>query len=193
MVLIGFSWLPEIQSTPWFQAEYVHRHSFRSITFREPLVLFSRRQGVKVQPDTFASDLMQPLNADFNQQITLRGYTVNPSLSGGSPLNLTLFWEAVRPIDINFTVFVQVVDQNNTLIAQKDRQPQEGFYATSYWQPGETVIDLHIVPLGPDVPAGTYDLLVGLYEVDTGHRLQILDDAGEFQSDHIRIAGLEIK
>jgi hypothetical protein len=193
MVLIGFSWLPEIQSQAWFQADYAVRHYFIYQDYPEPLVLFSRRQGVKVQPPPVPATAIRPLAVDFNRQARLTGYQLNPSLGPGSPLNLTLFWQATAPIMVDFTVFVQLVDSENRLVAQRDSKPQDGFYGTRFWQPGEVIIDPHTVPLGPEIPPGEYTLLVGLYEVESGSRLQILDEAGTFQSDHLRIPGLSLR
>jgi hypothetical protein len=79
-----------------------------------------------------------------------------------------------------------------TLVAQADSKPQNGFYSTPYWQPGETIIDLHAVPLPGNLPPGTYDILLGLYEAETGQRLQILDEAGVFKSDHLRLTGIQV-
>ena len=192
MVLIGFSWLPEIQSKDWFQTNYVPRHYFKYSHFEEPLLLFSRREGVKIQTNSVLPQEITPLDIDFNQQIRLTGYHLNQPLTAGSPLNLTLFWEAVAPIAVDFTVFVQVINAKNEIVAQKDDKPQNGFYATPFWQPGETITDPHLIPLAPDVPAGQYDILIGLYEVESGLRLQILDERGQFKSDHLRLSNVEL-
>ena len=192
MVLIGFTWLPEIQSQAWFQRDYVVRRYFNYPDFAEPLLLLSRRTGVKVQPEAPPASLRQPLDIDFNRQIKLTSYHVTRPLSPGMPLTLTLFWQATAPIEVDFTVFVQLVDDHNTIVAQKDSKPQTGFYSTPYWQPGETIIDVHTLPLKFEVSPGRYDLLIGLYEIESGTRLQILDEQGHFQSDSVRLPGLTI-
>lgn len=192
LILIGFTWLPEVQSTAWFQEAYVARHYFKFQTYDEPLVLFSRREGVKVQPETVPISSVQPLAVDFNHQINLTGYHLNTPLRPGGPLNLTLFWAAVAPVTVDFTVFVQLVDEQNRIVAQRDSKPQEGFYGTPYWQPGEKIADWHTFLLPVDLPPGRYDLLVGLYDVETGQRLQILDEAGLFKKDHIRLADVPV-
>ena len=136
---------------------------------------------------------MQPLDVDFNRQLTLTGYQVNPALVPGSPLTLTLFWQADAPIDVDFTVFVQLVDAENNIVAQKDSKPQEGHYGTPYWQPGEQIIDAHTLLIPTDTPPGEYALLVGLYDPATGYRLQILDEAGKFASDYIQLQTITVQ
>jgi hypothetical protein len=193
LVLIGYTWLPEIQGAPWFQENYVPRHYFQFTTLDAPLVLFSRRQGVKVQPDTPPAADIQPLAVDFNRQIRLTGYHLNQPLTPGSELKLTLFWQVEAPIQVDFTVFVQLVDGASRILAQGDGRPQAGFYPTPAWQSGETIVDQHSFTLPGDIPAGQYDLLVGLYEAETGLRLQILDDDGLFQSDHVRLTNVQVQ
>ncbi len=192
MVLIGFSWLPEIQSQPWFQAEYIPRHQFLYHGQFEPFILFSQRDGVKVQPETVPLESLTPLDINFNQQIKLLGYHHNQHLGPGSPLNLTLLWETTAPIEVDFTIFVQLVDDTNTVIAQRDTKPQDGFYTTPHWQPSEQIVDVHVVPLPTDIPSGTYAALIGFYEAESGSRLQILDEAGQFKSDYVRLSGIVV-
>lgn len=193
LILIGYTWLPELQTTPWFQENYVARHYFQFKTLDAPLVLFSRRMGVKVQPATIPAEEIQPLAVDFNHQIRLTGYHLAPPLIPGGEMKLTLFWQAEAPIAVDFTVFVQLVDRANQILAQGDSKPQDGFYPTPAWQPGETIIDQHNFPLTGNIPPGSYDLLVGFYEAVNGQRLQILDEAGVFQSDYVRLSGIQVR
>jgi hypothetical protein len=145
-----------------------------------------------VQANTLRPEEVKPAEADFNRQVRLIGYHIEEPLSPGRELELTLFWLVEAPIEVDFTVFVQLVDGKNNIVAQRDTKPQDGFYGTPYWQPGELVIDSHTVPLPDDLPPGRYNLLFGFYEADTGHRLQILDEAGEFVNDHMRLPDIEV-
>ncbi|MFN8457594.1 MAG: hypothetical protein U0401_23545 [Anaerolineae bacterium] len=192
LVLIGYAWLPEVQTTAWFQENYIPRRTFPFKILDAPLVLFSRKQGVKIQPDLPGGDLT-PLAIDFNRQITLTGYQLSQPLTSGQPANLTLLWQATSPIALDFTVFVQLIDAHNTIVAQGDGKPQDSFYTTTFWQPGEQIIDRHTFILPADLPPGSYDLVLGLYEAETGNRLQILDEAGVFKSDHVRLSGVQVQ
>lgn len=192
MVLIGASWLPEVQSQHWFQAGYSPRHALKLAGLNEPLILFSRYQGVKVNYQYVPPKIVQPLQADFNRQITLTGYHVNQPAASPGALNLTLFWQVNAPIANDYTVFAQLVDGQNNIIVQGDAKPQAGFYPTPYWQPGEQIIDTYTLPLGPNTPAGNYAILLGFYEADNGNRLQILDEAGQFKSDHVRLENVTV-
>jgi hypothetical protein len=193
MILIGALWLPEVQNTDWFQAAYVPRHGLKFKDLNEPLILFTRREGVNLKIETIPLTEIQPLKVDFNQQITLTGYHFKQPVLSGGHLNLTLFWQVEAPIEIDFTVFVQMVDANDNIKAQGDSKPQRGFYGTPHWQPGEQVVDSYTLAIGKDVSPGTYDILLGFYEADKGARLQILDEAGVFKNDHVRLTGVQIQ
>jgi hypothetical protein len=191
LVLLGTTWLPEVQNKPWFQEAYILRHNFRPQGMAEALQLFSRRSGVKVQPERPPASRTVETNVDFNRQVALKGYHFNQPLRAGDRLHLTLIWQVTAPVALDFTVFVQLVDPDNNIVAQGDGQPQQGFYPTSSWQPGEEVVDSYIIQLPEALPPGNYNLLAGFYD-QNGARLQILDEAGQFSSDHVRLSGVVV-
>jgi hypothetical protein len=88
-------------------------------------------------------------------------------------LALTLFWEALAPVQDDYTVFVHLVDTEERIRAQGDGVPLEGSRPTSSWQSGEVLADVHLLPMGVDVTPGDYKLLVGLYTPEDGARLPV--------------------
>jgi hypothetical protein len=59
-------------------------------------------------------------------------------------------------------------------VAQGDGPPGYlGTLPTTLWQPGVPLLDKHVVPLPPDLPAGSYSLLVGWYDPESGARLPL--------------------
>lgn len=114
------------------------------------------------------------LTAQFANSIRLLGYTLTPS---PAHLNLTLFWQATAPPATDYTVFLHLRNAAGQTVAQHDRQPLDDAYPTSQWQPGETIIDPVEWPLPPDLSAGTYRLVAGLYRLDTLQRLPVTHDS----------------
>jgi 4-amino-4-deoxy-L-arabinose transferase-like glycosyltransferase len=110
------------------------------------------------------------VDALFGGQIRLLGYAVTPA-AGGRGWSLTLAWKAEASVDADYTVFVHLVDATGEIRGQQDGPPGGGFYPTSYWKPGEIVVDRHDLSLADDAPAGTYRLWVGLYQLASGERL----------------------
>jgi hypothetical protein len=77
-------------------------------------------------------------------------------------------------------------------VAQADGPPLGGAYPTSFWQVGERLVDRHDMQLPAGLPAGEYELLVGMYLLETGERLPWLDAAGEIQGDAIPLGRLRV-
>jgi hypothetical protein len=123
-------------------------------------------------------------SADFNGQVRLLGYTSDcqPGMSGCS---VQLFWQPTKKVAADYTVFVHLVGADGRIVAQHDGEPENGFYPTSAWMPGETVVDSHHLDLPANLPPGDYRLLVGLYQSSTNQRLPVLGPDGIPLSDHI--------
>jgi hypothetical protein len=61
-------------------------------------------------------------------------------------------------------VFLQLLDANGVLAAQRDSEPGGGLALTTTWTPETVVRDPHALLMA--VPPGEYTLIVGLYELD---------------------------
>jgi 4-amino-4-deoxy-L-arabinose transferase-like glycosyltransferase len=118
-------------------------------------VKVSSAQPVTYQP-------RQSMDANFANQITLRGYELNTT-------GITLYWQAQQALNDDYTVFIHALDQAGQLIAQRDAQPRSGMYPTSAWGPHEIVKDDHALTWPPQ----TARIAVGLYKQPTGERLPL--------------------
>ena len=111
------------------------------------------------------------------QDVVLHGvHVAQPTVSAGQSLTITLTWETLKPVSGNYVAFVHLLDGGpeagqNPLKAQHDGLPCDGAEPTWRWQPGEYVLDEHVLTVPPDLPAGEYLLGVGLYDADTLQRL----------------------
>ena len=135
-----------------------------------------------------------PLTATFADQISLLGYTLaDHTLVPGQSLDLTLFWSPRGRPTQDYTVFVHLLDSQGQLRGQADSPPTSGRYPTSVWDAGEFIADLHTLPLAPDLPAGDYTLLIGLYYPGTGQRLSTVDEDGQMSRGHLSISGFVVE
>jgi hypothetical protein len=134
-------------------------------------------------------DIAEPVEATFGGQIRLLGLTTTTAPTPGSEFEVRLYWEALRPPDENYVVFVHLLDENGRSVANHDGVPMEGRYPTRAWLPGDTVPDVHRIALAPDLPTGTYQLRVGLYSVPEMERLPVLDGQGIEQPDRTLTLG----
>ncbi len=119
------------------------------------------------EPQTLTS-----VGARFGDLITLEGYTWQAE---PGTVQVTLRWSTDAFLDTDYTVFVHLVDpeDGDRMVAQADAPPMGGRWPTFLWLPGVVVDDVHIITLPPDLPTGTYHLLVGLYDPVTGARLAL--------------------
>lgn len=87
----------------------------------------------------------------------------------GVPAQVSLAWQAQATIQQDYTVFVQVLDAENNMLAQVDSQPQGGAYPTSTWRAGDVITDT--LAWAGDA-AGWQRIIIGLYGAD-GTRLRL--------------------
>ncbi len=137
-----------------------------------------------------------------NEQAALVGWAlrdgagdiVQPdAVPGGEPVRLRLFWRARTPMTTDYTIFAHVVDANGQMVAQVDAPPLGGFLPTSLWHTGEqasaVVVDERELVL--PASAGDLQLFVGLYDFESGTRLQIVGgDAEVVGQDALRLTTL---
>src|SRR5581483_2296692 len=121
--------------------------------------------------------------------IDFLGYGLDRArLVPGESLAVTLYWSARGRPSRDYTVFVHLLDAAGKLRAQSDGPPSDGHYPTSVWDKGEVIADRHQITLGSGLPAGTYQIEVGMYAPDTGQRVPVMDDAGGEIGDHVTLS-----
>jgi hypothetical protein len=122
--------------------------------------------------------------ARFERGVTLVGHR----LDAASPqeLRLSLLWRAEAEIEADYTVFVHLT-RDDVILDQDDSFPAGGYYPTSLWRVGDIVDDEHTLALPEPYDPGKHKLVVGFYQLETLHRLQVLDEAARPVSDHVII------
>jgi hypothetical protein len=160
------------------------------------------------EPPAAAQELTaaNAMYANFGDKLLLIGYELaGPRLVqlGGAPgdsqpdqIQVRLLWQAARPMDRDYTVFLHLVDEAGNLVSQVDTLPLGGQYPTSVWSQGELLTGRYSLNLPRDLPAGVYRLVAGLY--DGQHlqqaRLAAYDDRGQrFPNDQVEIAEIELR
>jgi len=104
--------------------------------------------------------------------------TVEPDrrdLRPGDTLNVTLRWQALRPMQERLSVFVHLLDANGVIVAQDDSEPARGSRPTNSWTAGEVVPDPHALTLSAYAPPGEYAVHVGLYLLGSNQRVPVMD------------------
>ncbi|MBI4785787.1 MAG: hypothetical protein HY782_01910 [Chloroflexi bacterium] len=101
----------------------------------------------------------------FGEGIMLLGYQIEkPSpIRPGDSVNVTLYWQCLRAMPQDYSVFVHLVDEAGAMRAQHDSPPRGGTYPTSIWDRGEIIGDTHTIVVPREPSPSTYRLAVGMY------------------------------
>jgi hypothetical protein len=130
--------------------------------------------------------------ANLDNRVRLLGYDLGGRPVPGETLEITLFWEALSPLETDYTVFLHLFGADGKLWGQRDSQPVTGFYPTSLWAPGEHVRDQYKLTIAEDAPPGEYALWVGMYRADTGARLPVVGRGGKIEGDHVSLEPIQV-
>jgi hypothetical protein len=165
----------------------------------------------------------QPNPRQVDDQFRLHGWWLAPEpVSPGAPVQLATYWEALRPADADYKVFVHWVDAQGTLVAGFDHPPfplndayqvvdvalnpalladgrglpamfPASLLPTSLWQPGRTLKETYTMTAPADLAPGAYTVLFGLYDEMSGARLPITDPATGAVTDHVVAGTVEVR
>jgi hypothetical protein len=135
----------------------------------------SRLPGVTLTTATPQTEVNQPFGDAPN--VTLLGYDLEMGNCQRSIVNcqlsITLYWRSESPLPRDYTTFVHLRNAAGETVAQKDQPPLNGAYPTSLWDPGEIIADKITILLPEGRPEGNYQLMVGMYDFNTGQRLAV--------------------
>ena len=120
------------------------------------------------------------VNALFGDDLRLLGYQLRHDTDR---LTVTLHWRSERRMQTDYKIFVHVFDPATaTPVAQDDAMPHRWTYPTTFWSPGEAVMD--VIPISLEgAPAGAYGIAIGIYDPATTERLPVIDGTGQPQPD----------
>ena len=111
--------------------------------------------------------IVQESGAQFGEHITLEQYALSSDVvAPGDVLQVRLDWRTDAVLDVRHKVFVQLLDSNGVLVAQRDSEPGGGLALTTTWQPDEIISDPHGLLIPDDLSPAHYTLIMGLYDND---------------------------
>jgi hypothetical protein len=136
-------------------------------------------EGLRLIPYSFPAGMNEarPFGRLFAEAgITLMASAVEQVGDGDTAwINSWLQWTATDSAAENYTIFVHLLNEEGELVAQHDGKPASGYAPTSTWGNGRPIDDRHQLLLPPDLPAGEYRLVAGLYNWQSNERLPLAD------------------
>jgi hypothetical protein len=129
----------------------------------------------RLPPDSLFSSqptIDHPVDFNFGNRLRLLGY------SQTDDQQVTLFWEALEPLDEDYRVSLVLQDTMGQSWGQWDGRPSAYFYPTDRWRVGQVVFGRYDLTAAPGTPPGDYGLEVGIYTEEDPVGLDLLDPAG---------------
>ncbi|GIV84489.1 MAG: hypothetical protein KatS3mg052_1496 [Candidatus Roseilinea sp.] len=123
----------------------------------------------------------------FEDKIRYLGFQVhNPKqrVAPGEVLDVTLYWQALRPLDRNYSAFIRVYAKGEQLAHVLDTYPGGGMWQTTLWRPGEIIADRYRLRLEDTLTTtqlapSTLWLDVGFWDFTAQRFLPTFDPAGQ--------------
>ena len=135
-----------------------------------------------------------PLDANIGDTAQVLGYTLDTTQAHpGGILQVTIYWQPLSRTDVPYTVFLQLYDPAQGVIAQLDSYPGLGNYATTVWDEGRPIVDVYRLQIPADAPAANATLVFGLYNGADGLRLPVTGaDAGPAELAWVQFGAIAV-
>ncbi len=119
-----------------------------------------------------ASFITQPTQAEFGHQAQLHG------VRQVSNTEFILFWYAKAQMEVDYTIFVHLLDADGRTLINADHLPPR---PTREWRASQIIPDRVRLTLPPDLADGNYLIAVGLYDASDPAlaRLPLSDGSGD--------------
>jgi hypothetical protein len=126
-------------------------------------------------------------------QVRVRSYALEQdSVRSGGTVGLTVEWEAVGPIPVDWRQVTFLRDASGQVVDQSERSLGGGSGGTSTWAPGRWVFRSSGLSIPPKTPPGEYTLGVGLYDSKAKQMARVTAGAGT-GSEEVRLGTLRIR
>ncbi len=184
--------LPHLDEyTDWVETNYLVRRVWDD----HHIVYFGRRvpeDQIPNRVDAQVGDSIELLGYDLANRDQMIGSS-QPEIQGTPQvLGVTLYWRVKTPVKEDYTVFVHLLDPEGQLVTQHDGQPLQGYLPTSKWPVSDVIPDQHALLLPAGLSPGRYQLIAGMYALETLERLPVQVTYPQFSDDSVTLTILGI-
>jgi len=167
--LFALFWATQESDPARFIEGWLDRQAFKALDLwygNVRLALYAIPQA------TLSEEIQYPREVLLGDRIRFLGYNLSTlEVEAGEILSLTLFWEALGPVEERYKVFIHLLDAQDHIVGQRDAEPGGGAKITTTWREGEMIADNYGVLILPGTPPGEYRVEVGIYSLRSGERL----------------------
>ncbi len=109
-------------------------------------------------------DFPNSVRINFGDKMALLGYAMDSRVvRPGETLSVTLYWQALAPMDRDYRVFMHLTRDNGDIVAMNDGLPNTSPKRTRRWTPGQVFQEVRPLTVAADAPASLYDVDMGIY------------------------------
>lgn len=136
-----------------------------------------------------------PLHCTFGDFAELVGYRIqNPFVTRRDEIHVSLAWRVLDRADADYSLAVQVFEDQRELIGEVHRFPGHGALATSTWEPGYTFGEDLVIPVDSHIAEGHIAWIeVSFYEHQTLAPVPVFDGRGTYVGSSVRIAQVKVR
>jgi hypothetical protein len=135
--------------------------------------------------------LTQRERATFGSQIELIGFETTSRAQAGKAMRVTLALKALAPIDQVYSVYVHLRGSDGAVVTQGDRVLCDESLNPADWRPGEIVLQDFELAASPDLSAGSYPVVIGIYAA-TGARLPVSETSLSHSADGVTLGEVKV-
>ena len=128
--------------------------------------------------------------AGFSNGIELHWHAFETQAIPGDALSVDLVWMAPAVNLEAYQIFLHLVDADDRLWAGRDGGPMNDLRPTISWRHGETVRSAHALLLPLELPSGHYHLHAGMYDLESGVRLQTKSGGDSVRLGKVKVSFL---
>jgi 4-amino-4-deoxy-L-arabinose transferase-like glycosyltransferase len=113
--------------------------------------------------------IRHPLRHDFDSQVELLGYDLSTAeVKAGGTVRVILFWRALRSIEDDYRLYLQVQDSEGHIWAGGELPLANEQYPTNRWNEGEVIRGQYDLTVEAAAPTGEFSLLANLLDETSG-------------------------
>lgn len=163
-----------------FKAVDTWYDDFRLLAYATPLVMH----------DAARTDLDVPLIGTLTSEITITGARTPSSVAAGEAAPIEIYYRMEAPNDANLRWFVQLLTVDGYPVALLDTAPFDGYMPFSALPSQEELVERAGLLLPPELPAGRYQVIAGLYNPDSPNAERLRAPDG---SDYVHLGDLMVE
>jgi hypothetical protein len=76
-------------------------------------------------------------------------------------------------------MFAHLIQNKDRLVAQRDAVPGNGLFPVESWETGAVMRDQFALQLPAELPAGEYEIQVGIYSATSGQRYRLVEPGND--------------